>query len=59
MKMKIPMIAHDDDAPDHEEMLRERAHAAHRDVVESWVKGHASDKELDRAHKRMKKVCGE
>lgn len=45
--------------PDHNEMLADRAHAAHRDVVEGWVKGEKTEKHVKQSKERLGKVLEE
>jgi len=47
------------EAPDHDEMLVDRAHAAHRDVVEAWVRGDKTASHVKESRARLKKVVGE
>jgi len=42
--------------PSHDEMLVDRAHAAHRDVVESWVKGEVGEEKVKKSRERLHKV---
>lgn len=45
--------------PSHEEMLVESAHRAHRDVVEGWVKGEKSERQVKQSKTRLGKVLKE
>jgi hypothetical protein len=47
--------------PSPNEMLRDRAHAAHRDTVEGWIKGEKSERQVKQSKARLGKVlqsCG-
>ena len=42
--------------PSPHEMKVERAHSAHRDVIQDWVEGKASDRKVKQSKARLKKV---
>lgn len=43
-------------APSHDDIMKDRAHAAHRDVVEQWVKGETSTHKMKQSHARLRHV---
>ena len=56
MAKKSPLLAAEYEPPSHDEMLKDSAHRAHREVVEGWVKGEKSDEQLKRSKMRLGKI---